>query len=279
MAAMSTTLITGASRGIGRALAIACRRRGDVVVAIARSCEDLARLGEALGEPTPVWEAIREAPWPRDATASSTTFLPIVCDTSDPVAVQRVSNELRERALSPDLLLLGAGTGDLEDERSLDVERHRATFATNYFGVLHWVEAFHDPDAARTFVAISSIAGWRGLPGAPAYGASKAALTHTFESLACSAAATRQRFVLVHPGPVDTAMLKTDGPVPFTITPEDAARRILSGLDRERPQIDFAGPWPLFARIVRWLPVRVHRHVFGTLRARKRARSAPANRP
>jgi short-subunit dehydrogenase len=232
------TLVVGASSGIGRCLARQLLARGCEVIAVARR-------GALL-------EDLR-------ASAGAARLHLRVCDTASSEEVNALSNELRSRGLPPELLILNAGIGRLEDTSETSVRGHRAVFEVNYFGPLRWVEAWLEPQVPRTFVAVSSLMAFFSSAGASAYGASKAALSSTFESLALSHAAEEQRFVLVHPGPVDTAMLKTPRPLPFTWSPERAAERILRGVFAGRPQIDFCWPYTWVAKSFRLLPARARR--------------------
>lgn len=234
------TLVVGASSGIGRALARGLLARGCEVIAVARRGALLAELASS------------------DKAGRLHT---LVCDTSSNDEVSAISGELRARGLSPELLLLNAGIGRLADCGETSVRGHRAVFEVNYFGPLRWVEAWLDPRTPRTFVAVSSLMAFFASAGASAYGASKAALSSTFESLALSHAPQGQRFVLVHPGPVDTAMLKTPRPLPFTWSAERAAERILRGVFAGSPQIDFCWPYTWVSKGFRLLPARARRAI------------------
>lgn len=107
-------------------------------------------------------------------------------------------------------------------------------------------------------VGLSSLAGYRGLPGSAAYCASKAALTTFLESLRVD---LRRRGSGVHvltvaPGYVRTPMTAGQERLPFLIEPEEAARRILEGIERELPLIRFPWQTSLLVRLAQMLPPR-----------------------
>lgn len=232
------TLIVGASSGIGRALTRQLLSRGCEVIAVARRAELLEELR---------------------SEAHSARLHIYVGDTTQNEDVRAICAQLRAGDLAPSLLILNAGIGRIETCTETEVQGHRAVFEVNYFGALRWVEAWLEPEIPRTFVAISSLMAFFSSAGASAYGASKAALSSTFESLALQHAADGQQFVLVHPGPVDTAMLKVRRPIPFTQSPERAAEKILTGIFAQRPQIDLGWPYTWIAKGFRLLPARTRR--------------------
>ena len=117
----------------------------------------------------------------------------------------------------------------------------------NYFGVIAWIEEWLPSCEAKetTFVGISSILALFSTPKGAAYCASKAALKSAFDSLRIQYADSNLTFITVMPGPVDTAMLKSDKPVPFKVPPYDAAKLILKKVLAKKAIIIF----PLFYRI------------------------------
>lgn len=231
-------LVVGASSGIGRALTRQLLARGSEVIAVARRSDLLNEL----------------------RTEANSELLHVrVGDTTSASDVESISSDLRASGLAPELLILNAGIGRIENCKEASLDGHRAVFEVNYFGALRWVDAWLEPEIPRTFVAVSSLMAFFSSAGASAYGASKAALSSTFESLAMYHAQDRQRFVLVHPGPVATAMLQVPRPMPFTQSPERAAEKILQGIFALRPQIDLGWPYTWVAKSFRLLPARTRR--------------------
>jgi short-subunit dehydrogenase len=109
--------------------------------------------------------------------------------------------------------------------------------------------------ASGRIVLVSSVAGYRGLPRAAAYGASKAALTHLGEALRLSLAPDNITVQVVNPGFVATPLTaKNDFPMPFLMPAEDAAQRILKGLAGSAFEITFPRRFTYFLKLLRILP-------------------------
>jgi NAD(P)-dependent dehydrogenase (short-subunit alcohol dehydrogenase family) len=238
---MALYLVTGASSGIGEAL---CRRlvqRGDRVVGVARDEEKLAAFALGLGP----------------------AFTPMPCDVSDREAVSRLGEALPEL---PDVVILSAGIGRLDSRKQLDATLHERIFATNYFGVLYVVEALLPRFRERgrgVFVGISSLAARRGMPRSVAYAASKAALSSALESMRMTWGSKGIRFIRVEPGFVATPMTAGNGSMPFLMSADEAARRILRGVDKGRLDIVFPWPMALLFSLLRLLPERWYARVVG----------------
>ena len=234
---MGTYLVTGASSGIGEQIVREAVARGYTVYGAARRKERLDELKAALGN----------------------AFVPLPLDVADKVTVRQACENL---PALPDVVICTAGLGDADAKKVFDAGVHERLFAVNYFGTLAFVDALFPRFAERgsgTFVAVSSLAAYRGLPGTAAYCASKAALSVAFESMRCTYRRTGIRFLTVHPGFVDTPMTKVNKfKMPFLWTPEKAARTILNGIDRGKPHINF--PWPMWAllTLARLVPPRLY---------------------
>jgi len=233
-------LITGASSGIGWEMAQLACRRGHTVYGVARRKELLDQLAEM----------------------HPGLFVPVPCDVTDQEAVRAVCRDLPQL---PEVVILNAGMGDPDSRDRFDVGLHQRMFAVNYFGVLYWIEELLPRFAERgrgTFVATSSLAGYRGLPTGIAYSASKGALSNAMESLRLTYRDNGVRFVNVHPGFIRTPMSKYQtNPQPFLLTADQAARKILDGINRRKLNINF--PWPLWFLIMvaRLLPPRLYQRI------------------
>lgn len=237
-------LITGASSGIGKFIAYEMVHRGWLVIAIARSKNKLDEIVEVLGKDN---------------------LIPMVCDVSKFDHVKEVSTEIKNKKLYPTLFFLNAGDGDEENDKGLDWELHKRIFDVNYFGTISWVNQWITPLKEKSggiFVATSSIQSLRGMPGAAAYGASKSALNHCFESLDAMYYKDNIRFLLIYPGPVDTAMLKTDKPLPCTWKPKKAAKFIVKKVLKGSTKIKFPLFWVILMRIVTLLPNKLYLRIF-----------------
>lgn len=220
-------VVTGASSGIGRALALAYAAPGRTLHLLGRSAERLAataRAAEAKGAAAETHVADVT-----DAAAMAATLAAI--DTAAPV----------------DLLIANAGISAGTRGGGESDEQTRAVFATNLEGVLNTVLPMLPRMRARRrgqIALISSIAGFRGMTGAPAYCGSKAAVRVWGEGLRGEAAADGVSVCVVCPGFVETPMTGANGfPMPFIISVDKAAAIIRRGLARDRGRIVF--PWPM----------------------------------
>lgn len=223
--------VTGASSGIGRGLAVRLAREGYAVGLAARR-ED--RLKEVAAH-------VRD----HDGTASVHP-----CDVSDPQQVRRAAADCRA-ALGPvELLVANAATGlagrhSMDD---LDAEEVERVFRVNFMGAVYAVEAVL-PDMLRRgsgqLVAVASVAGFGGMPGRAAYGASKAAMIHFFESLRLDLRPRGVAITVATPGFVDTQThtFRKGRSKPFVTDVDSAVDRIARATLARRPAVAF--PWQL----------------------------------
>jgi short-subunit dehydrogenase len=105
---------------------------------------------------------------------------------------------------------------------------------------------------------VASVAGFRGLAGAEAYGATKAAQINLLESLRVHVARTGVHVTTICPGFVRTELTAGNPfPMPFIIEPGQAAQAICDGLERERTEIVFPAPMALLMKAARLVPARI----------------------
>lgn len=243
-------VITGASSGIGAALARELGRRGYAVGLLARRAEKLEALAESLrGEGVQV------------ATASAD-----VCDRD---ALLFGVRHLEE-ALGPcSVLVANAGIGGRLDPTDWDPEPNRKVFEVNYFGAMNAVEVVIDGMLKRRdgqLVVISSVAAARGLPPAGPYSASKAAISTMWEALRVQLAPHGVHCLTVHPGFVKTPLTdKNDFSMPFLVPVETAARWIADAMRDRRRELTF--PWQM--ALVRWFMKRVPEWLFDRIVGRR----------
>ncbi len=188
-------------------------------------------------------------------------------DVRDAAALQRAAADFTARFGVPDVVIANAGVsrGTLT-EMADDLPAFRDVFDTNVLGLVH---SFHPFVAAMraarrgTLVGIASVAGFRGLPGAGAYSASKAAAITYLESLRVELAGSGVAVVTVCPGYVATPMTaRNPYRMPFLLDADDAARLIARAIDARRRF--YVLPWPmaLVGRVLRLLPRAVYDHAF-----------------
>jgi NAD(P)-dependent dehydrogenase (short-subunit alcohol dehydrogenase family) len=235
---MRRYLITGASSGIGEAIARVLVARGDSVYGLARGKDELDRIAGELGE----------------------RFLPFKCDVTDEKQVANVCGELPEL---PDVAILNAGIPIMEMPGTVSLEDHQKLFAVNYFGAVAIIDALMPAFVKRksgTFVGMSSLAAYRGLPNGALYSASKAALSAAMESMRLTHHRTGVEFLVVHPGFVNTPINQIhDRPMPFLWSPEKAAKHIVKRIDAGKLNTVFPWPMRLLVAYARTIPSPIYR--------------------
>ena len=236
-------LVTGASSGIGRALAIELGRRGARVGLAARRGGELLRVAEEVGR------AGGEA-------------LALPADVRDPEALKRVVGSVTERWGRVDVLFANAGMSSTTTGTKLNAGEVGDVISVNVLGVVNSVAAVLPGMLERRsghLVAISSLASYRGMPKSGAYSASKAAVSTFFESLRVDLCKSGVDVTVIHPGFIRTPM--TAGRkkrLPFLLEPEDAACRIIKAVERRART--YAFPWQLasLVRVIRHMPGRLY---------------------
>jgi short-subunit dehydrogenase len=235
IAAPKNVWITGASTGIGRELALLYAGRGCNVAISARSADKL------------------------NALAGQHKLLSVFAvDVTDQAAVARTYDAITAQLGAIDLAILNAGSWDQMVARDFDARRVADSMAVNYTGMANALEPLIRGMVARRsghLALVASVAGYRGLPKAAAYAPTKAALISLAEVLRLELAADNIAVSVINPGFVATPMTSVNTfPMPFILTAEDAARRIVAGLDNQKFEIAF--PWQLVAilKLLRIMP-------------------------
>ncbi len=239
------SLITGATSGLGRAMATQLARRGDRIAITGRRKNLLHEVEAQL----------------KSAGAADVLALPGGVD--DPQCVAAHYAQIKQQWGGLDLAILNAGVGGSNNAKTFAAQPYLETFATNVHGVCNWLEQIiPDMIAQRsgTIAGISSPAGWRGLPGIGPYSASKAALSTLLESTRVELRGTGVHVVDVCPGFVKSEMTAKNDPndMPWLLETEDGAARILRGIDARKRIVHFPWQltWPLrhiIARFPGWL--------------------------
>ncbi len=238
--------ITGASTGIGRELALQLAARGVKVAASARSVDKLADLARA---------------------DSRIVAVPFDVTSLDDVAAgyRRVVD-----AIGPvDLAVLNAGVWHPMKSSAYDARLATRSIEVNYLGIVNALEPLIPAmiSAGRGQIAlVASVAGYRGLPQSAAYAPTKAAVINLAETLRLELSRHGIVVSLVNPGFVETPMTAVnDFPMPFIIKPDDAAARMIRGLEKGKFEIAF--PWQLVAmlKLLRILPTGLYLRIAGRL--------------
>jgi NAD(P)-dependent dehydrogenase (short-subunit alcohol dehydrogenase family) len=222
-----TAWITGAGTGIGRGLALALVARGMTVAASARTEADLLSLAAEAKGPG--------------------SILPVPLDVTDEGAVRDAVIRI-EAELGPiSLAILNAGTNSEVTAEKFDAQKFGFVIDTNLMGAVFCLDnllpLFRLRRVGRIAI-VASVAGYRGLPTAAAYAASKAGLIAMTESLKPELEADNVDLTLINPGFVDTPLTrKNKFPMPFLIDTDEAVAAIMKGLERGRFEIVF--PWQM----------------------------------
>lgn len=209
-------IISGASSGLGLALARHYLERGATVAAFARRGELLQTLS---------------------AEFPGKVFCYAI-DVRDSPAVQHAASDFIARAGVPDIVIANAGVsvGTLT-EYARDIEAFQQVMDINVLGIVKTFQPFIAAMRAAqrgTLVGIASVAGFRGLPGASAYSASKAAAISYLESLRVELHGSGVRVVTICPGYIRTPMTAVNPyPMPFILDADDAAQRIARAIERQ----------------------------------------------
>lgn len=233
--AWKTVWITGASSGIGRDMALKLAREGMQVVASARS-------ESALGE----------------LAAQNANIIPHRVDVTDLDGMRACVAHIQRTVGPIDLAILNAGIWQALGAKAFDAEIVAQSMDVNYTGIVNALDALLPDMIAnkRGHVAlVSSVAGYRGLPKAIAYAPSKAAVISLAETLRHELDRLGVKISVINPGFVDTPMTRVNEfPMPFIITSDDAAQRIITGLKKGKYEIAFPWQTNLMMKVIRLLP-------------------------
>jgi NAD(P)-dependent dehydrogenase (short-subunit alcohol dehydrogenase family) len=163
----------------------------------------------------------------------------------------------------PDIAIANAGisVGTLGGEAD-DIPVLDRVLRTNVVGLAATLQPFVEPMRRRgegTLVGIASVAGFRGLPGAGAYSASKAAAIAWLESLRVELHGTGVSVVTLCPGYIDTPMTQVNRyPMPFLLPVDEATRRFARVIDERRSYAVVPWQMALVGLLLRRLPNRVY---------------------
>jgi short-subunit dehydrogenase len=223
-------LITGASSGIGKGLALAIAARGGRLGLLARREELLNEIVAEINGPA----------------------VAVSADVRDAQAVRAAADKVRA-ALGPiDVMIANAGVGTSNHASQLNPDQVADVININVLGAVNSVAAVMPEMVERKrgqLVAISSLAGFRGLPKSAAYCASKAALSSFFESLRIDLRGSGVTVNVIYPGFIKTPLTAGRGAkMPYLMGLDDGVNKILNAI--EKGKRSYAFPWQL-ATIVR----------------------------
>ena len=231
-----TIWITGASTGIGKALAVKFAQNGWNVAASARRENLLKELEE-----------------------SNQNIYSFPLDVTDKERCKEVFKKIENKFKSVDISFFSTGTWDPKKEKEIDIEQIENVMKVNFFGTLNCiksVEKYYRERKNGHISIVSSIAGYRGLPNSTGYGPSKSALNNLAESLFFDFKRYGVRVSLISPGFIKTPMTdKNDFKMPFLKTVEYAAEKIFEGLTKTKQfEIHFPKQLTLILKFLKILP-------------------------
>ena len=236
-AAVRHALVTGASSGIGRGLALALGKRGAHVVVAARRRE---RLDELV----------------REIEAAGGRGEALLLDVSDGDATYEAVRAVDAR-LPLDFVVANAGTGGITPGKKLEWSRVKTILETNLIGAAATLSGALPGMVERgdgRAVAVASVAGFRGLPRFAAYSASKAGLITLCESLRIDLHGTGVSLTTVCPGYVQTELLTPGKSHPFVVSVDQAVDTILKAADAREAVCTFPAPIVAGMRAAQLMP-------------------------
>ncbi len=246
MSTRPRVFITGASSGLGAALARHYGAQGAQLGLVGRKADALAAVAVGLDAHT------------------------YIADVRDAAAMQAAAASFLHDAGTPDIVIAAAGisVGTLTEEAA-DAVVFRAVMDANVLGLVHTFAPFIASMQAANLhpggvlCGISSVAGVRGLPGGSAYSASKAAATVYLEALRLELKSRGIAVVTVAPGYIDTPMTEVNPySMPFKMSAATAAEKVARCIARRCPHTVI--PWQMaaVAQVLKWLPIRVYDALF-----------------
>jgi short-subunit dehydrogenase len=243
-----TILLTGASSGIGEGLALEMAKRGAVLGLLARREEmlaDLAKRCEAVGGKARVFAA----------------------DVTDAEAVKNAAQDFRSEFGHVDIMIANAGVGGSADVRNFDTGNITNIININLIGAVNSVGAVLPEmleHGSGQLVAISSLAGYRGLPKSAAYCASKAGMSNLFESLRLDLKGSGVDVTIIHPGFIKTPLTAgRENKMPFLMELEDGVNRILKIIEQRKKSAAFPFPLSTLVRASNFFPVWLYDRIAG----------------
>ena len=242
--------LTGASSGIGEGLAYELARRGARVALTARRKEILDEIVSKINE-----KGGEAYSFPGDVL--NLEEMKVLVDTI-------------ERTVAPiDVAIPNAGTHLFTKPEQFNSAEYLSIMQLNFGGVLHCLEAVIPKMLQRgggIIAPVASLAGYRGLPRAAAYGASKSALIHFLESIRFHLQPKGITITVVNPGFVKTPLTdKNDFYMPFLISSDKAAKIICNGIEKGKRTVAFPIPFSWIVGLGKFLPAPVYEKIVNQL--------------
>jgi short-subunit dehydrogenase len=232
-----TVWITGASSGIGRCLALDLASMGATVIVSARNKAKLVQLANLFPQ----------------------KIIVLAVDVADASQIDAVRSQLGKSVESIDVAIFAAGVVEYENDLVFDDQTYRKVFDVNFFGLVNSV-AMAMPLLKKSgfkpyIVGLTSLTVVIGFPRAEIYGSAKAAADYFLKSLRMDLPQEDFDISIVRPGFVKTPMTAVnDFPMPFIMSAENAAQRIIKGMNSRQLFINFPGRFYWILNVLSGLP-------------------------
>ena len=245
-----SVVITGASSGIGAALAREFASRGYNIALCARRVEKLESLKQELSQ-----------------NHSHIQVISAALDVNELDTVPSVLNALKSSLGNIDIVIANAGITGVRRTGSGDLTIDKSILQTNLFGAIATVDAavaiFREQGFGQ-IVGMSSFSAFRGIPGSAAYSASKAALTNYLQAVGTELYRKKDiKVTVIHPGFIRTEIDDNIDKFPFVIDADKAARTMANAIEKGKSDIVVPSwPWAILRSVMPKLPESVVAKIF-----------------
>ena len=239
--------ITGASKGIGRATAISFVKRGYNVIASSRTLLDLKNLQEEC-----------------NSSQYKGKIIPLQLDVTDVIKLEASIKYIYKNYRRCDIVILNAGTYVNENSKDLSIKNTELMMDLNFNSIINaiiFLKPYFLKLKTEQVIAVSSIAGWRGMPMSAIYSASKAALIAAMESFCLDFSKDKVRFRVITPGFVDTPLTrKNKFKMPFLMDASLAGEKIFSFVTKSNKfELSFPFIFSLLMKVITSLPWKIYK--------------------
>jgi short-subunit dehydrogenase len=233
--------ITGASSGIGKAVAIELARRGAKVAISARNEIALKQTAKEMD-------------------SNATLIIPM--DVTEKAQNRKAVQQINDHWGGLDIAFFNAGTAEYVDMKNFDSSIFERTMTTNFLSMVYGIEAvlplLRNSTTAQ-LGGMSSTVSFAGIPRAEAYGASKAAIRNMLQALRIHLVQENIHVFTVCPGFVRTPLTdKNDFPMPMRIEVDEAARIIADGISKRKQEINFPKAFSIIYKLLSYLPSQLY---------------------
>jgi short-subunit dehydrogenase len=236
--------ITGASEGLGRALAKEYAAIGADLFICARSTDKLSALANELSGENKIKCRFTH------------------CNVTNIEDIRQAVDNCVESIGIPDIIILNSGISKNDNFKEFDMQIIKDIFEVNVFGILNCLEVFIPlllKSGSSIIAGVTSLAEARGVPGNAGYTSSKIAASHLLEAARMQLKNTNIKISTIKPGFIKTNMTsKNSFPMPFVLEPEKAAKIIIKRLQKGKTHISFPMPIALFSWFGKLVPAFIY---------------------